>query len=417
MKQLTVNFNKQTYAVKLNEQTGYYELELQAPKVGGIYDVNISFTSFFHNEDTSHFDKILTELKKIQVFTKQRIEIDNNKVFAWIFDYKDFKVKDIVEISEYEINIDEETNAKSNIKILKNIKAKAGDVAIIKKNGKEIYWGIIDNIANENGNLLYEYSLKYITNIFNQNVELKSEEIIKNIGIEDFIANTIKKNFIENEDDFVNKRYLEVEVKTHTIRQISIDNVQNGIFNLHTFMTNCTQKYNVVYSFSINNTKLKLTIEINPLKKELIDINAHAISSYQEVFETDIVSKVVVLTKEEGKFELYLLNDRTTTTDKNNINRAEGKTEVIYAEKMEEAKQKALDVITTNRYNHNVNFNLIGRLIKIGTPIAIKTKKSVILDTYISAIKITQSNLIQYTCGNIRINFIDKLLKEGRNNG
>ena len=35
-----------------------------------------------------------------------------------------------------------------------------------------------------------------------------------------------------------------------------------------------------------------------------------------------------------------------------------------------------------------------------------------IFDTYISAIKITPSKFIDYTCGNIRINFIEKLLKE-----
>ena len=53
-------------------------------------------------------------------------------------------------------------------------------------------------------------------------------------------------------------------------------------------------------------------------------------------------------------------------------------------------------------------------MIKLGTPIAIKTKESLIFDTYISAIKITKSNFVEYTCGNIRIKFLDKLLEEGR---
>ena len=58
---------------------------------------------------------------------------------------------------------------------------------------------------------------------------------------------------------------------------------------------------------------------------------------------------------------------------------------------------------------------MLNKYMKVGTPVAIKTKNSVILDTYISAIKITQSKLIEYTCGNIRIKFIDKLLKERKN--
>ena len=56
------------------------------------------------------------------------------------------------------------------------------------------------------------------------------------------------------------------------------------------------------------------------------------------------------------------------------------------------------------------------KYLKVGTPVAIKTANSVILDTYISALKITQSELIEYTCGNIRVKFIDKLLKERKEN-
>ena len=55
---------------------------------------------------------------------------------------------------------------------------------------------------------------------------------------------------------------------------------------------------------------------------------------------------------------------------------------------------------------------MLDRFIDIGTPIAIKTKKSLIYDTYISSIKYTKARAIEYQCGNIRINFIDKLLKE-----
>lgn len=365
--------NKQDYIEEYNEETGYYE-----------------------------------------VFAKEKIKIEINKVFMWIFDYKDFEVKDIVELSDYEINIDEETNSNSIIKVLKKTTAKARDIVMIKKNNKVIFWGIIDNIENEDGRQLYEYTLKYITNMFEQNVILKNEELIKTTGVEDFIADAIINNFIDNEDTFLNLSYLEIEVKTHTKKQTVVTNVQDNIYNLHTWMTNCTQNYNVVYSFSIVNKKLVMTIENKEIAKELIDVNAQPISKYIEVFEIDVVAKVTVLTKEEGEYNLYLLNDRTTTTDKNNKNRAEGRIETVYTEKMEDANQKALDTMKSNSYNHNITFSYLDRFIQLGTPITIKTKESLIYNTYISAIKITQNRFIEYTCGNIRINFIDKLLKERR---
>ena len=406
MNEMTIKFNNQTYNVSYNNQTGYYEIDLQAPQTGGIYNVEAEFTDLFGEK----YD----DTQSIQVLAEEKIKIDMTKVFIWIFDHKDFSVKDIVEISDYNISIDEETNANSIIKVLKETSAKSRDIIAIKKNNELVYWGTIQEINNDDGKQLYEYTLKYITNMFDQNVILKSEDLIKTTGVEDFIAKTITDNFIENEDTFLNKEYLQIEVKTHTTKQTTVSNVQDNIYNLHTWMTNCTQNYNIVYSFSIVNKKLVITIENKETKKELIDTTAQAISNYTEVFETNVVSKVTVLTKEEGEYNLYLLNDRTTTTDMTNENRADGKVEVVYTEKMEDANQKALDTMKSNSYNHNITFNMLDKYIKVGTPIAIKTRKSVILDTYISAIKLTQKRFIEYTCGNIRIKFIDKLLKERR---
>lgn len=410
MNELTITFNNEDYTLIYNEQTGYYEIELTAPQTGGIYEVEANFTDLFNNEYENS--------QVIQVLAIQKIELDMTKMFMWIFDYKDFSIKDIVEIADYEISIDEETNSNSLIRVLKDTGAKARDIVAVKKNNETVYWGIINEVSNNDGEQLYEYTTKYITNMFNQDVILENEELIKTTGVEDFIAKTITDNFIENEDTFLNKTYLQINIKTHTTKQTTVSNVQDGIYNLHTWMTNCTQNYNIVYSFSILNGKLVITIEVKEIEKELIDVNAQAISNYSEVFETDVVAKVTVLydkvneEEQKGKYTLYLLNDRTTTTDMTNENRADGTVETVYTENMEDANQKALDTMKTNSYNHNITFNLADKYIKVGTPIAIKTKKSIILDTYISAIKFTQARFFEYQCGNIRINFIDKLLKE-----
>lgn len=405
MNELTIKFNEQNYLAKYNKQSGYYEVDLQAPEIGGIYNTDIKFTDLLGG--TTEDSQVL------QIFAKEKIKIKTNKVFAWIFDRRDFKVKDIVELGDYEINIDEETNSNSILKILKDTKANAKDLMVVKKNNEIVYWGIVDNIKNEDGKELYEFTLKYITNIFNQTVELKNENLIRTTGIEDFLAQTIIDNFVDNkEDNFLNRNYLEVVAETHTKLEKSVDNVNNGIYNLHTWITNCTQNYNITYKFSIVDKKLRITIKKEELQKELIDMYAHSISNYTEVFETNVISKVKVLTKEEGSYTLVLLNDRTTSENINDNNRADGEVKIIYTEKMENAKQTALDEFKQNSYKHMISFNMLDKYMPVGTPIAIKTKKSIILDTYISAIKITQKNLFEYTCGNMRIKFIDKLLKE-----
>ena len=396
---MRVAFNGVEYDAIYNSQTGVYEVALTAPSDGGIYEAQIKLG-----------DDILAS-KKIQVLAKQEVKLDMTKVFMWIFDYTSFEVKDIIEIADYELIIDEETNAKSTINVIKRTTAKAKDIVAIKRNGKIVYWGTIDNISNINGENEYEYTVEYITNIFNQNIILEDESLISSTGIEDFIASAIDNNFISNSDTFVNKDYLVLDVKTHTPKQISVSNVENNIYNLHTWITNCTQNYDIVYDFSIVDKKLVIGIESKTLDKQLIDVQAQAVSDYEEVFEIDVVSKVIVLTS-TNTYTLYLLNDRTTTTDGTDPNRAEGRVETVYTENYEDAPQVALDTLKANSYNHNITFSFLNRWIPIGTPIAIKTKESLIFNTYISSVRITQNSKIEYQCGNIRINFIEKI-KQG----
>ena len=410
---MKIIYNGTEYEAIYNKQSGYYEIELQAPEQGGVSQAQIEYTDLLGNN--------FNDIVNIQVWKKETLKLDLEKNFMWIFDYNDLSVKDIVEIADYELNIDEETNANSITKVLKQTNAKARDIIAIKKNNEVVYWGILQEIQNQNGEKMYEYIKKYITNLFDRKIVLEDENIIRTTGVEDFIANAIRKNFIDNIDTFINLNWLEIVVKTHTPKEVSVTNVENGIYNLHTWMTNCTQNYDIVYSFSIVGGKLVMTIEAVSLEKELIDTQAQPISNYSEVFETDVVSKVVVkynkINDEErpGVYTLYLKNDRTTTENMNDENRADGRIETVFTENFEDAKQTALDTMKSNSYNHNITFSYLNRLIKVGTPIAIKTKESLIFNTYISAIKITQSKFIEYVCGNIRINFIDKLLKERRN--
>ena len=410
---MRITFNGTEYEAVYNSQSGYYEIELQAPETGGVKQIQIEYTDLAGS--------VYVDTANIQVWVKEQPKLNLIKNFMWIFDYNDFSVKDIVEIADYEINIDEETNANSTIKVLKNTTAKAKDIIAIKKNNEVVYWGIIDEIQNKNGENMYQFITKYITNLFDRQIILENENLIRTTGIEDFIANAITNNYISNTDTFINLSWLELEVKTHNTKETSVTNAENGIYNLHTWITNCTQNYDIVYSFNIVNNKLIMTIEAESSDKELIDTIAQPISDYMEVFETDVVSKVVVKydkvnnMENAGTYTLYLKNDRTTTTNMNDENRADGGIEAVYTENYEDARQTALDTMKSNSYNHNITFSYLDRFIKVGTPIAIKTKQSLIFDTYISAIKITQSKFIEYTCGNIRINFVDKLLKERRN--
>lgn len=414
---LTIEYNGTTYNVEYNEQSGYYEIELQAPSTGGIYPIDIEYNDIFNEEYTATYN--------LQVFVKQPITLDIDKIFMWIFDYREeyLTVKDIVEISDYSITIDEETNAKSTIKILKNTTAKYKDIVAIKKNNEVVYWGMIDEIQNEDGANSYTYICKYITNIFDRKIVTRNESTIRT-SLEQFLYDTITYFFSASPDTFVNMTWLLPSYEGNTPKEISVTNVENRIYNLHTWLTNCTQLYNVNYIFDVveNNGHyyLSMLIKILDPTLELVDTTAQNVSNYTEVFETDVMAKVSVLyskkngVEDSGRYMLYLKTDRTTTEDPYDADRAEGNITTVYTENYEDARQTALDVMKSNQYNHNITFSY-DKYIAEGTPITIKTKKSIVYDTYISSVKITPNNFYEYICGNIRINFIDKIKKEKQN--
>lgn len=403
------SFNGKEYELIYNSQSGFYEIEIEAPKTGGVYNAEITFEDLLKNIDN--------ETKKIQIWAKEKNKNKSEETLVYFLDKTDLEIKDVIEFENYEYVIDEETNKNTIFEVMKKIKANNDDIVVLQRNENIDYIGIIKDIENEDGEIKRKITLEYISNIFDRNIILENESLISSTGIEDFIAKEIYDNFTNSDDTLLNIKWLDVEVKTHTKITKSVDN-DNGIYNFHTFTTNCNQNYNIVLDFTYINKRIKLTIYRQEKEVQLIDTTISDISNYVEKFETSVIAKVIVKTDTDVQ-KWYLLSDRTTTQNKDDTNRASGEVETVYTSKSEDAKQTALDKFKSNTYNHYISFDInrnsklfdVSKL-KIGTPINVRTNNNVILNTYISAITDKGNNFINITCGNMRINFIDKLLKE-----
>lgn len=404
-----ISFNDVQYELIYNIQSGFYEIELEAPSVGGVYNAEIIFEDLLKNQESID--------KKIQIFAKEKNANVSKETLVYFLSKIDLEIKDIIEFENYEYEIDEETNKNTIFNIVKKVNAENGDIVVLQRNGVIDYLGIIKDIGNENGELKRKVTLKYISNIFDRKIILENEDLISKSGIEDFIAKAIYDNFTNSDDALLNINWLDVEVKTHTKITKSVDN-DNGIYNFHTFIINCNQNYNIVLDFSYINKRIKLTIYKQESKVQLIDTTIPDISNYVEKFKANIIAKVVVKTDTDIQ-RWYLLSDRTTTQNKDDVNRAVGDIEVVYTAKTEDARQTALNKFKANTYNHYISFkiNRNSKLfdvnnLKVGTPLSVRTNNNIILDTYISAIRDDGSNFIEITCGNMRVGFIDKYLKE-----
>ena len=121
-------------------------------------------------------------------------------------------------------------------------------------------------------------------------------------------------------------------------------NSEEGLYNLHTFLINCRQYKDIYTDFKFVNKRLKITIEKKQESVALIDTTLPEVTDYNKIYEEDVTSKVTVLIREDGsEYNLYLKTDRTTTTDKNDPDRATGKVEVISVDTADKAAEEALN--------------------------------------------------------------------------
>lgn len=402
--------NGQEYYALYNAETDMYEITLTAPSIGGVYEVEAQATDAAGETDTKTLD--------LQVLTKQAVVLENEETIVYFLDQENLDIKDVIEFENYEYNIDEETNAKTTFNIYRRNNVRNGDIVVLKRKDTIDYIGIVEDATNEDGRNSQLTTLKYITNLFDRKILLTNENIMHETGVEDFIVQTIEDYFTNSDDTLLNINWLQVEALSHTPIQKAIDN-DNGIYNFHTFITNCSQNYNIVYNWILlPNYTLKLQVYQKEQSGVLIDTTTTDISNYTEVYETTVTAKVTVKTQ-NNLYNWYLKTDRTITDNVNDPDRATGKIEVVYTENDDDAYQTALDVFKGNSYKHYIGFKIrrSSKLfevdeLKIGMPLSVRTDNNIILDTYVSAIRDNGGEFIDITCGNMRINFIDKLKQE-----
>ena len=414
---IKINYDSKEYELIYNEQSGYYEIELSAEEIG-VKKLDITATDLLGNIENS------TETVRILASVEKEVECED-VLLLYFLDKDTLEIKDFIEISSYEVVTDEETNQKTTFNVTRKIDTENKDFVVLKRNAETEYLGIVEENLTEGEEASYQISCKYISNLFDRDVWLGEEELIKTTGIEDYILSVIKTHFTENVDYMLNKEFLEVEVLTHTTKNISVSsimtNMQNDIYNFHTFVTNCSQKYNIVLDFKYEDNKIKLSIYCAENDEEiLIDTTVEDVTNYSETFNTSVISKVTVKKPDGTFYSRFLKTDRTETEDMNDENRARGDVKLLTTENADDAEQVAIDAFKSNSYEHAVVFEIYKKSklfeidkLKIGAKVLIKTKDN-LLESYVSAIKKNESNFIEFTSGNMRIGFIPKLLQERR---
>lgn len=268
----------------------------------------------------------------------------------YVLSKQDLSIQSICKIADYEINLDEETNAKSTFTLMKAEGLKKDNFIVLNGLYRQFLF-IIDDVETEKGSDAVNVTALDISNIFDRKVIEKNTNIMTTNSIEQFIANTISSNFVNSDDNILNIDYIDIYWHTNTQGSVAT-NAENGLYNFHTFLTNCRQYKNIYTEFKIEidtsskQSKLRIDISHKEETAQLIDTTLPEVTDYNKIYENDVTAKVTVYVREdESEYNLYLKTDKTTTTNKNDPNRANGKIEVISVDTADRAPEEALNVM------------------------------------------------------------------------
>ena len=202
----------------------------------------------------------------------------------YILSKQDLSILSICKLADYQINLDEETNAKSTFTLMKTNGLKKENYMVLNGLYRQFIF-VIDDVQTEKGSNVVTVTALDISNVFNRKVIEKNIDIMKSKSIEEFLANTISEDFVNSDDTALNVRYIEIYWHTNTQGNVAT-NAENGLYNFHTFLINCRQYKNIYTDFKLENLGNPQTVEgkrinVEAKNRKIVDISLHG-ESIQE---------------------------------------------------------------------------------------------------------------------------------------
>lgn len=200
----------------------------------------------------------------------------------YILSKQDLSILSTCKVSDYQINLDEETNAKSTFTLMKTNGLKKENYMVLNGLYRQFIF-VIDDVQTEKGSDVVTVTVLDISNIFDRKVIEKNIDIMKSKSIEEFLANTISEDFVNSDDTALNVSYIEIYWHTNTQGNVAT-NAENGLYNFHTFLTNCRQYKNIYTDFKLENLGNPQTVEgkrinVEAKNRKIVDISLHGEST------------------------------------------------------------------------------------------------------------------------------------------
>ena len=314
-------------------------------------------------------------------------------MIGYILDYKTFGVKDIVEFSSYVSTADVTYKQTSSVALVKRPNISQKDYFVGYDDGfnlrltdaleewlvnadnyhltmnprlRPIVMGICQDVEESSG--AYSIKLGQLQTLFDRTV-LSEDEELREDGVELYLENLIKRNFINSGDNLVDLSYLEISTGTRTIYGFSLaDN--NGLVNITTAAATLLQKANIRMDMIPLPGKLHIDIYKDSLPALKLKDSDPDVVAYQETLNVSVVSSILVKWKKSdsnGEIgaitypKFYLRSDKSVTMNAADPDRVDGQVTTIYiqAATIGDVEQKVIDKFGSNKYDHKAEISVL----------------------------------------------------------
>lgn len=354
-------------------------------------------------------------------------------MIAYILDKTNLTIKDFFYFKDFLFCDDLEYSNKSQIVVPRLVNAVDDDFVYCKDDSnKLVFFGVAYDTQTNDKTDNYALTMRQKECLFDRFIFAENTNLIAT-SIESFVVRMITDNWVSSSDPLMDRTYINPVAVTNTpvVASLSnIVNVQDGVFNLKTFLGNIKERYGIYLDFVLTNTApgasggavLTVNVYKNSADTVPIDTDVSDIYNVEETYSVDVLSKLKVKwTDPEGLpfyFTYYLLADRTITQNKNDPNRVDGtvKSISIQAETSAELNDAIANEFRKNSYEHKITFYLrensklylpddyyVGRKCQIETKTGVK-------ESLITAIeRESSSGVRKITMGKLKVTLTSKL--------
>lgn len=315
----------------------------------------------------------------------------------------DFTNSKILQVTDYDCVSGSIYDTNSTFTIAEEYAANEGDFFVFDGS---IY--IIKNVEPDHG--ITNLTCIDIVNLFTREIPY-----IVGTYIESFVKDAIDDNFKNVSDTDYAMSYLNVTASTSTA--FIAPDVENGYFNLKSYIAKARRLANVFVDYSISGNVLNVTITAKPVVTRKIDLGDTAYILESEARSATSIAKITAVETLDDVIErttdFYLMADGSITTTPGSDPRATGEWKVIYSTYNADiavVTLKVQDEFAKNSYSHLIEFSSTKEF-----DFYDKTQlrlNGAVLNSYISQVrKTSNSDLIFYKSGELRTRLTD-LLKE-----